>query len=119
MSEPVTGVSQADYMQLFMKELSYQDPLKPIDNREFMTQMAQFSALQQAQESAASLQELVGMATANQALMLIGKSVKVKGSDQLGTVTTVSFPTEKPPKLSIRSDKGSIEIELGDITEVQ
>ena len=38
-------------MKLFTQELTYQDPLKPIDNREFMAQMAQFSALQQAKET--------------------------------------------------------------------
>ena len=36
-----TGVNQTDYMKLFMQELTYQDPLKPVDNREFMAQMAQ------------------------------------------------------------------------------
>ena len=50
MTDPVnaTGVNQADYLKLFMQELTYQDPLKPVDNREFMAQMAQFSSLQEA-----------------------------------------------------------------------
>ncbi|KTD26827.1 flagellar hook capping FlgD N-terminal domain-containing protein [Legionella israelensis] len=46
-----TSINQADYLKLFMQELTYQDPLKPVDNKEFMAQMAQFSMLQEAQAS--------------------------------------------------------------------
>ncbi len=119
MSDAVTGVTQADYMQLFMKELSYQDPLKPIDNREFMAQMAQFSALQEAKESAQSLKELTGMATANQAVMLLGKKVQVAGKGNLGTVISVSFPDKQAPKLSISIDEQTIDIDLIDIVKVE
>ena len=76
-----TDVNQADYLKLFMQELTYQDPLKPIDNREFMAQMAQFSALQQAQTTNDSLSQLLGMTSANQSLMMLGKTVKIKGSE--------------------------------------
>src|SRR5688572_24913911 len=70
-----SGVNQADYLKLFMQELTYQDPLKPIDNKEFMAQMAQFSALQEAQVTSKSLVQLLSMTSANQSLMLLGKTV--------------------------------------------
>ena len=77
-----SGVNQADYLKLFMQELTYQDPLKPIDNREFMAQMAQFSALQEAQSTNQSLNQLLSMTSGNQSLMLLGKYVKFAGSNE-------------------------------------
>ena len=118
MSDAVTGVDQADYMKLFMQELTYQDPLKPIDNREFMAQMAQFSALQQAQMSNEALNQLLGMTASNQSLMLLGKTVKVAGSNEFGQVQEIKFMQNKPPKLMISMNGGKLTKELADITEV-
>jgi flagellar basal-body rod modification protein FlgD len=119
MSEPISGINTADYMKLFMQELTYQDPLKPVDNREFMTQMAQFSALQQSQLTQEAVHELVGMTSGTQTLMLIGKKVKVAGSDELGEVRGVIFENNQPPKLNILMNGGTIKKILTDITEVQ
>jgi flagellar basal-body rod modification protein FlgD len=38
-------------MKILLTQLTYQDPLKPMDNQAFMAQMAQFTALQQAQDT--------------------------------------------------------------------
>lgn len=119
MSDALSGVNTTDYMKLFMQELTYQDPLKPVDNREFMAQMAQFSSLQQAQLTQEAISELVGMTSGSQTLLLIGKKVKVVGSNDLGEVQGVSFEKDQPPKLNILMNGGSIKKILTDITEVQ
>jgi len=119
MTDAASSVNQADYMKLFMQELTYQDPLKPVDNREFMAQMAQFSALQQAQMTNDALSQLLGMASGNQSLMLLGKSVKIEGGSELGIVKEIEFGRGEPPKLKISTNGGSVLKELGDITEVQ
>lgn len=118
MSNEVTGVNQTDYMKLFTQELTYQDPLKPIDNREFMSQMAQFSALQEAQVSSNSLKDILEMTAGNQSLMLLGKSVKIKGSNEAGLVTKINFATDGFPQLSIKINGGIVTSELADIAEV-
>lgn len=118
MTEAVSGVSQTDYMKLFMQELTYQDPLKPVDNREFMAQMAQFSALEQAQQSTKYLGDLLGTTNSNQGLMLLGKHVKFVGSNVSLQVNGVSFPINDTPKLIMTMNGAQVLKELKEITEV-
>lgn len=113
-----SSLNQADYLKLFMQELTYQDPLKPMDNKEFMAQMAQFSALQVAQENKELLGQLLGMTSANQALALLGRTVRVRNAGESGEVRNVTFSDNEPPKLQV-SMKGSFDtVLLNDIEEV-
>lgn len=112
-------IEQTDYLKLLMQELSYQDPLKPMDNREFMAQMAQFSTLQESRTTNESLQILTTMMSANQGLMLLGKQVKIKNSDQEGRVTKIQFPENASPLLQIAMNDGALrEIKLTEISSV-
>lgn len=122
MTDPVnaTGVNQADYLKLFMQELTYQDPLKPVDNREFMAQMAQFSSLQEARTTNEHLTQLLGMTSGTQSLSLLGKKVRVKNIEGEGQVSKVEFYEDAPPKVSVIMSNGEIpKVELGDIIEVR
>lgn len=124
MTDPInptnnTNVSQADYMKLFMQELTYQDPLKPIDNREFMAQMAQFSALQTTQETNQYLDMLTGMMSANQSLMMLGKTVKIEGFEEEGLVKQIKIEPNAPPKLVIDINGSFVDKQLNEITGVR
>jgi flagellar basal-body rod modification protein FlgD len=121
MTDPInaTGVNETDYMKLFTQELTYQDPLKPIDNREFMTQMAQFSALQEARSTNEYLIKLLGMTSGNQCLELLGKKVRIKDSEYDGVVSHVEFSEHEPPRVSVAMPHGKItQVELTKITQV-
>lgn len=118
MTDAVTGVNQADYMKLFMQELTYQDPLKPIDNREFMAQMAQFSALQEAHATNESLNQLVNLTAGNRGLMLIGKNVTMNGSSDIGKVTGITFTEDANHRLKININGSSVTTTLDNITAV-
>ncbi|WP_051555101.1 flagellar hook assembly protein FlgD [Legionella fairfieldensis] len=110
-----TSINQADYLKLFMQQLTYQDPLKPIDNREFMVQMAQFSALQEAQATTSTLQILAVLTSANQALMLLGKTVTIKGTETQGTVNKIEFSSDGTPLIYIDTQRGNPPVRLRDI----
>lgn len=122
MTDPIngsSGVSQADYLKLFMQELTYQDPLKPVDNKEFMAQMAQFSSLQEARTTNEHLTLLLGMTSGNQALSLLGKQVKIKDRADQAQVMNVKFKPNQPPILTVSNkDAPYAEIEIGQIEEV-
>ncbi|KTD25832.1 MULTISPECIES: flagellar hook assembly protein FlgD [Legionella] len=111
------NINQADYLKLFMQELTYQDPLKPIDNKEFMAQMAQFSSLQEAQTTN---QLLASLADNNQSLMLLGKKVTISNSKLEGVVNKIEFSPNLPPLVHVLMSNGdNPRVQLTEITLVR
>lgn len=82
-----SDVSKSDFLQLLTMQMKSQDPLKPYDNQEFASQLAQFSQLEQLTDIKSLIQSQV---TSNQALSqtmtnsalpgMLGKSAKAKMS---------------------------------------
>lgn len=77
------------FMLLLVTQFKYQDPLNPMDDKEFIAQMAQFSSLEQLMNLNESMEGLTD-ATNNQQLFnatsYIGKQVSVTGNT-IGKVT--------------------------------
>lgn len=114
-----TDLNENNYMKLFMQELTYQDPLKPVDNREFMAQMAQFSSLQEVRATNDHLTKLLGMTSANQCLSLLGKTVTIDQSSEEGIVTSAQFYPEAPPKIVVMIKNKPSQVELQQISSVR
>ena len=71
------------FLELLVTQLRYQDPLKPMENTEFLAQLSQFSSLEQLWNVNETLGQNVDLTqSVNNALMtnLIGKEVKVSGN---------------------------------------
>ncbi len=56
------------FLRLLVTQLQYQDPLNPVEDKEFVAQMAQFSALEE-------MQNMNKATTKSQAFSLIGKTI--------------------------------------------
>ncbi|HHT98103.1 MAG TPA: hypothetical protein GXZ90_09455 [Clostridiales bacterium] len=67
------------FLQLLVAQLKYQDPLNPSSDTEFVSQLANFSQLEQ-------LQNLSKVTTNSQAFGLVGKTVIVKSEDSAGKI---------------------------------
>lgn len=121
MTESVDAVpvNQADYMKVFMQELTYQDPLKPIDNREFMAQMAQFSTLQQATATNEALEKLIQLQYGNRAVSLLGKNIKIPDDGKYGTVMAVRFENELPELRVLMDNGGDSWVSINQINEIE
>ena len=98
-------LDQDDFIRLFLAQLQFQDPLEPLDNAEFLAQMAQFSGLEQTRITNDSIQNLVFMNSTAQAASLLQREVEVvsEAGPVVGTVTAVEF-TQTGPQLTVATE---------------
>ena len=92
------SISQLDFLRILVTQLSFQDPLKPLDNQEFVAQIAQFTTLEQTRQMSDRIDTLLAIQSSSQSVGLIGKTVEVSTSSgpAQGTVTTVTFQGGQP-----------------------
>ncbi|MCU7934023.1 MAG: flagellar hook capping protein [Candidatus Thiodiazotropha sp. (ex Dulcina madagascariensis)] len=116
------GLGQDDFMKILLTQLTYQDPLSPMDNQEFIAQFAQFSQLEQSRQSNESLDSLFTLQATNQAVNLLGKNVEVASSSGsiVGDVTTVSF-RRGVPDITVTTSGGDVitNVSLSQITVIR
>ena len=78
-----SSLGQEDFLKLLMTQLQNQDPMEPMDNGEFMGQMAQFSTVQGVTEMGESIDGLVSIYQGQQMsanASMIGKKALVDGN---------------------------------------
>ena len=97
-STAASSLGLQDFVRVLTTQLTYQDPLKPMDNQEFMAQVAQFTALEQSQQINERLQQLIGNQAALQSVGLIGRSIEFSTSTgrSSGVVTALSLQGDAP-----------------------
>jgi len=102
------SVSQDDLFRILLTQLKYQDPLKPTDNSQFIAQLAQFTALDQARQTNENMLSLLQMQATNQSVALIGRTVEVasESGPVVGQVTTLSFD-QGVPQLTVKTSSGA------------
>jgi flagellar basal-body rod modification protein FlgD len=107
-STSVNSLGQEDFLKILTTQLSYQDPLKPLDNQEFIAQLAQFTSLEQTRELNTRVDTLLTIQSANQAVGLLNKTVEVtaQSGTAVGQVTTLTF-TNGEPLLTVKTTDGA------------
>lgn len=111
-----------DLLSVLLTQLSYQDPLKPMDNEQFMAQIAQFTSLEQTQEVNSKLSELLTNQVSLQSVGLIGRTVDLtEGTGSAtGTVTALALAGVSP-QLTVTLTGGRVltGVDLSRITAVR
>ena len=111
-----------DFLKVLLTQLTYQDPLKPMDNQQFMAQIAQFTTLGQTQQLNDRIAQLVANQASLQSVGLIGRTVDVTTNAGLATGTVVALNLAgSTPMLTIRTSAGATlnNVDLSQISEVR
>jgi flagellar basal-body rod modification protein FlgD len=116
------SLTMEDFLKVLLTQLTYQDPLKPLDNQQFMAQIAQFTTLQQTQELNENMARLLNNQAALQSVGLLGRTVTVttEAGSITGRVTALSW-AGATPKLTVEPTAGTTlsDIDLSQITAVR
>ena len=100
---PTSNLGKDDFLQLLTTQLKNQDPMNPMEDMDFIGQMAEFSSLEQMLNLNTGVDKINTALTNNtttQAMMFLGTNVtaNVDESDEpiTGTVSTIGFKDNQP-----------------------
>jgi flagellar basal-body rod modification protein FlgD len=100
----VATLGQDAFLKLMITQLKNQDPFKPLESGEFLSQLAQFSTVSGVQDLQASFKDMATALVSNQALQassLLGRSVLVsRTSGLLSAGGTLSGAVDVPASAS-------------------
>ena len=66
-----------DFLKLLITQLQNQDPTDPMENQDFIAQMAQFSSLEQMTNMSTSFSKMASFITSQEATSTLGKTVEL------------------------------------------
>ncbi|WP_323752562.1 flagellar hook assembly protein FlgD [Marinobacter sp.] len=112
------------FMELMLAQMKNQNPLEPQDNGDFISQLAQFSSLEEMQNLTGTVDEVAGQFRSSQALQasaMVGKTVLAPSSvGILGAEGEVTGTIEVPAstgglRLSVMNQSGELvrQIDMG------
>jgi len=105
------------FLRLLVTQLKHQDPMDPVENHEFVAQMAQFTTLEQMQNLNEKFESIMLLDLAAQSASLLGKQVETvnpaTGEPIVGTVSSIKL-VDGEPMLIIGDD----EVPLTDIMQI-
>ncbi len=116
-TNPSSSLGDDTFLQLMVGQLKDQDPLNPTNTSSYLSELAQFTSLEQETDTASSTQQLAASNQTTEALSLLGQQVNYLGSDgtsQTGVVQAVDL-SGTTPTLTIGGTSG---IATSQVTEV-
>lgn len=113
-SKKNTELGQSDFLELMTAQLQYQDPLSPMENGDFIAQMAQFSTVSGIGDLNTSVSSMSAALQNNQALQastMVGRSVLVPGSK-------IDIAAEGPVQAAVDLDQAASQV-IVSVTDAQ
>lgn len=108
------NLDQDDFLKILITQLQNQNPSQPMEDREFIAQMAQFSSLGQMTKMSDKFTELSAALKGSGAMNLIGRDVRITRGDTLVTGTVEAVTRGPYPQILVNGTY----FDYDDITEV-
>ncbi|MFW6380681.1 MAG: flagellar hook assembly protein FlgD [Spirochaetota bacterium] len=80
-----TELGKDEFLKILITQLQNQDPTEPMQDREFIAQMAQFSTLEQMTNMSSEFERLGSLLQSGQAVNVLGKTVDIVLGDAVVT----------------------------------
>jgi flagellar basal-body rod modification protein FlgD len=105
------------FLKLFVAQLQHQDPMNPMQDSEFMGQMASFSTLEQVSNLAVANEKIANSLNSTSAVSLIGRTVTWTDTEDVSHTGVVEKVTTAggTPSLTVGGTDG---VDLATISQV-
>ena len=95
--QPKQELGKNDFLELLIAQLTHQDPTSPVQDTEFIAQMAQFSSLEQMMNMTESIGKVNEILTSVDSVNAVGKNVDIEtGGDVISGFVTAAKRGEIP-----------------------
>lgn len=116
------GLDFQSLLSIILTQLTYQDPLKPMDNYQFVSQLGQFAQLQQSQSLNDQITSMLSAQSVLQATGLLGHTVDVASNQATvsGVVKAVNLSTSAP-EITIQTTDGQTiaNLAVADVSQIR
>ena len=117
---PVSGIAsdvgRDQFLQLLVAQLQNQDPLNPVQNEDFIAQLAQFSTLEGIESLNASFSDMLALQQLTQGSNLIGRVASYRDANNVSQQGTIEAFRVEDGKLQLIIDGQSVA--LGSVSEI-
>lgn len=99
---PSHELGKDDFLKILITQMTNQDPTSPLENTEFIAQMAQFSSLEQMTNMSQSFEKLTTMINSTEAQSTLGRTVEIDLGDSVtqGVVEATTRGTNPQVKVN-------------------
>jgi flagellar basal-body rod modification protein FlgD len=98
---PNQSLGKDDFLKILLTQLAHQDPTNPMEDKEFIAQMAQFSSLEQMTSMAADFAKLAQMLRVTEASGALGKGVELTQGDVTVQGLVQAVTREEMPRILV------------------
>ena len=102
--QPQQTMGQDDFLKLLIEQLKHQDPTAPMEDKQFVAQMAQFSSLSYMKSMAGDFSKLSSMLLGSEASTSLGKNVEIEDGERHIQGIVQAVTRDQTPMVLVNGD---------------
>ena len=95
------NLGKDEFLKILLTQLAHQDPTAPMEDKEFIAQMAQFSSLEQMTNMAADFSRMARMLRNTEASGILGKAVEIEQEGEMVQGVVQAITREEMPQILV------------------